>query len=155
MGKRTPAMDDAQLGFSFDAPQPLASEGALASLERLIASGVARILKDDSRSRFEVAGAVSALLDDDVSKYMLDAYSSESREAHRISAGRFLALVAATGRYDVLDAVCRQVGAGILVGEEIFLAEIGHLESQRRQLDARLRTLKATATPLTRGGARR
>lgn len=136
-------------------PEPASSDGALARLPAITASAVAEILKGDPRSRFDIAGAVSKLMDEDVSKLMLDAYASEARDGHRISFDRMLALVAATGRYDVLRAALRRIGADLLVGEEVYLAEIGNLESQKRAIDTRLRMLKSEATPIAHPGARR
>jgi hypothetical protein len=154
MPKRRPAFDPAQLGFSFDAPRADVAEGALADLERVTASAVASILKEDPRSRYEVAGQVSALLDADVSKATLDKYCSEASPEHNVSFARALALVVATRRYDVLDALLRRIGCALLRGEEIELAEIGHLEAQRREIDKRLKGLKAVAEPLKRGDRR-
>lgn len=154
MPKRTPALNPSQMAFSFDTPTPDVSEGSLADLERKVASAVSQILREDGRSRFEIAGLVSALMGEDVSKFMLDAYASEARDGHNISLARFLGLVVATQRFDALDAVLRQVGVSAMVGDEIRLAEIGHLEAQKRQLDQRLKSLKSEAQPLTRGARR-
>lgn len=154
MAKRQPAFNPAQLGFDFDPPPAAVEESALRGLDKATSSAVARILKEDPRNRFSIAAACSELLDDEVTKLMLDAYASEARENHNIPFARFLALVAATQRYDVLDALVRQVGCGVLVGEEIHLAEIGHLESQRRDIEKRLKALKGTASPLDRRGRR-
>lgn len=153
--KRRPALDPAQLDLGFGVPEPASSDGALADLPRISASSVATILKGDARSRFDIAAAMSRLLDEEVSKLMLDAYASEARDGHRISFDRMLALVAATGRYDVLRAALRRIGADLLVGEEVYLAEIGHLESQRREIDSRLRMLKAEASPMSEPRGRR
>lgn len=73
MTKRRPALADSQLAFTFSAPPIAQYEGDLAGLQRMIASGCSRMLKEDTRSRAEVAGHVSAMLGDDVSKNMLDA----------------------------------------------------------------------------------
>lgn len=150
MGKRTPAMAPGQMAFSFTTSQPDVTEGAMADLERMTASAVANILREDTRSRFEIAGQVSALMDADVSKFMLDGYAAESRDGHNISLARFMALIAVTQRFDVLDALLRRIGCAVVVGEEIVLAEIGHLEAQRRNIDQRLKGLKAEAKPLHR-----
>lgn len=153
--KRRPAFDSPQLGFSFDPPAPAASEGALSGIERQVASAVAQILKDDTRTRYEVAGGVSALLQDDVSKLMLDAYASEAREGHNISVGRFLALIAETGRYDVLNGLLALIGARIVVGEEVLTVELGHLEAERQRIAERMQQLRRIAQPITtRGGPR-
>lgn len=153
--KRQPALHPAQMAFSFDAPQPDVSEGSLADLERKVASAVAAMIKRDGRSRFEIAGQVSALLDSNVSKEMLDAYSSEARDGHNISFARLLALTVATQGFDVLDALLRIIGVSAFVGDEILLAEIGHQEAVKRQAETRLKMLKASVQPLARGGRAR
>lgn len=152
--KRKAAFDDRQMDFSFEAPARPASEGALAGLERQVASAVGQILKEDDRSRFQVAGGVSALLDDDVSKMMLDAYASEARDTHNISFGRFLALVAETGRYDVLSALVAKIGARLVVGEEVFTVELGHVEAQIQRLQERRQALRRSAPTISPGGRR-
>ena len=151
MPKRAPALDPRQVAFTFDAPRPARMAAALAGLDRRVASAVAQMLNKDPRSREEIAGAMSALLGDDVSRWMLDGYASEGRETHNISAGRLLALVAATDRFDLLGALLREIGASLLVGDEINAAHLGHLHAQRREIDARIRSASANATPIERG----
>ncbi len=147
--KRTPAYDD-QLALGFEPPAPAAAHADLAGLDRVVASAVGHILKGDPRTRFEVAAAVSELLDEDVSKAMLDAYASEARDSHNISGARLLALVAATHRYDVLDRLIRPIGCTLLVGEEVYAAELGHIEAQIAALKERQSTLKRVAQPIVR-----
>ena len=149
MKKRQPFLTTAQMAFSFDAP-PIPRAADLAGLDRMIASGVARALKEDSRERHEIAGAVSALLDETVSKQMLDAYASESRDNFNISAGRFFALIAATGRFDILDAVASRAGARVLVGAEITTARLGHIDRQIADLKTERAAIAAIARPISR-----
>lgn len=148
MGKRTPALPADQMAFSFDTPRPAVEEGALADLETKVASAVATILKRDPRSRHEVAGQVSMLLDDTVTKLMLDAYAAPARDGHNISVARFLALIVATQQHDALRGVLREIGCSVMVGEEILLAEIGHLTSKRKLIDERLKALRREAQPI-------
>jgi hypothetical protein len=154
MTKRRPSLSADQLAFTFDAPMAAVEEGALRDLERQVSSAVGTILTMHPGSRFEVAGGVSALLDTDVSKSMLDAYSAEAKDTHNISVARFLALVVVTQRFDVLDAILRQIGCGVLVGEEIHLAELGHIMAQERALKQRRRQLETITQPLKRGARR-
>lgn len=152
MVKRRPSLTDAQMAFSF-APPPMARhEGDLAGLGRTIASGVSRALREDPRSRFEIAGAVSALLGEEVSKFMLDAYASEAREEHNVSAERWLAILAATARFDILDATLIRIGARALVGEEVNAARLGSLLAQRAELDNEIRAIRPVTKPIHRGG---
>lgn len=127
------------------------SEGDLAGLSKQIASGCARALKEDTRSRDEIAGHVSALLSEQVSRHMLDAYASEARDEHNVSAARFLALIAATGRFDILDAVISKIGARTLVGEEVHAARLGHLLAAKQQLEDQIKAVRPYVTTIGRG----
>lgn len=155
MSKRTPAMDPAQLAFSFDLDPTAPRQGAFAEIDRMFASGVSRILKEDPRTRFEIAADLSELLDAEVTKWTLDAWAAEAKDGHKVPATRLLLLAAITGRADVLNALLRPFGFAVLAGEEIYLAEIGHLEAKRRAIDSRLRALKAEAQPMQRETARK
>jgi hypothetical protein len=140
------------MAFSF-APPPMARhEGDLAGLGRTIASGVSRALREDPRSRYELAGAVSALLGENVSKCMLDAYASEARDEHNVSAERWLAILAATARFDILDATLVRIGARALVGEEFHAARLGSLVAAKREIDEQIRALSPVTKPIHRGG---
>lgn len=152
MGKRRPAMTDSQLAFSFAPPQAAAHPGDLAGLGRVIASGVARACKEDHRSREEICGRMAALLGEDVSPHMLNAYASEARHDHNISTERFLALIAATARFDILDAVIARVGARAFVGEEVHATRLGHLLARKAQIDGEIRAARTAVTPIKRGG---
>jgi len=155
MKQRRRAFEADQLAFSFDPPTHATSEGALAGLDRVVASAVSSVLKEDPRSRFEVAGGVSSLLDDDVSKAMLDAYSAEAKETHNISVARFLALIAETQRFDILDALCKRIGCKVVVGEEILTVELGHIETQMERLKQRASLLRRVAPAISDGDKRK
>lgn len=154
MNKRRPSINAAQLGFTFEPPLPARRDADLAGLDRMVAASVGAALKDDLRSREEVAGAMSALLAEPVTKMMLDAYASEARDCHNISAARFLALIAVTERFDLLDASVRRIGAAVLVGPELHAARLGHLQAQKRKLDAEIKKMTLAAQPIEREGRR-
>lgn len=150
MPKRRPSLNPDQLGFTFDAPQPARRDADLAGLDRVVASGVSQALREDGRSRPEIAGAMSALLSEPVSGAMLDAYAAEGREDHNISMARALALIAVTDRHDILDYLVRRIGAAILVGDEIRTAQLGHLDRQIAALTEKKKALQKTALPIER-----
>lgn len=150
--KRRPSLTDGQMAFTFAAPKPAQHEGDLAGLDRVISSAVGHALKKDGRDRAVIAGHMSSLLCEDVSKHMLNAYASEAREEHAISAHRFLALIAATGRLDILDTVIARIGGRVLVGEEFHTARVGHLMAQKQLIDEELRALRPITVPIERGG---
>lgn len=146
--KRRPALDPNQLGFSFDVPIVPKRDSDLYGLDRRVSSAVGLCLKDDERSREEIAGAMSALLGDEVTKGMLDAYASEAREGHSISFHRFLALIAVTRRHDILDKLSREIGAAVLVGEDLLTARLGDLRTRVSHFQKEIRELERRATPI-------
>lgn len=154
MSKRKSSFSADQMELGFEVPASARRDGELAGIERRIASAIALILKDEPRSRYDVAADMSRILDDDVSKMMLDAYASEARDTHNISAGRLLAVVAVTGRYDVLRAILRPIGADLIVGEEILTVELGHIRAQQAKLAKREAEIRKIAPLIDRNKSR-
>lgn len=151
MGKRRPSIPAGQFAFSFDPPAPARAEAALAGLDREVSATVALILKEDDRDRYAIAADMSRLLDDEITKPMLDGYASEARETFNIPFVRMLALVQATDRYDLLDRLVRRIGAALLVGDEIRTAEIGNIDRQIQKLKERRRAIESIAPVITAG----
>lgn len=141
-----------QLAFGFDPPQAASLPAQLAGFEQRICQTVGTILNSDGRSRWDIAAKVSELLDEEVSKFMLDSYASPAREEHKVPMSRFLALVAVTGRHDLLDPLIREIGAAIVEGEEVLTVELGHIDRQMAALRDRRKRI-ADRAPLIRGGA--
>ena len=148
MAKRRPNPD--QTSFVFDTPPTAMTAASLAGDAVRVSNMVADILHEDPRSREEIAGLMSRLLGESVTKAMLDNYAAPSA-GHTISYSRLKALVAVTSRHDLLDGDLRSIGASLLVGEEIKLARAGHLMAHRRRIDAELRELDRTIRPIARG----
>lgn len=143
----------AQLGFAFDPPSLPRGAAALAGLEQRISAMVGAILNSDERRRPVIAAEMAELLGEDISVSMLDAYASPAREGHKVIMSRCLALVAVTDRHDLLDPIMREIGAALLVGEELHTARLGHIDRKIAQLKAERQQL-AAAAPLIRGGKR-
>ena len=148
MAKTRASID--QFAFTFDAPQPATLPAALAGMDARIARTGAQALKDDGRDRGSIAIEMSQLLAEEVSKAMLDAYASPARDGHNISFSRMAALIAATNRFDLLDRELRASGAAVLVGDEIYTAEIGHIDSEISKLQQRKKDLSRLHPTITR-----
>lgn len=158
MAKRRPAYSPDQTAMDFGVVPPRPSDGMLGGLDRKMSSAVARVLKEDDRDRYDMAAAMSRLLDEEISKSMLDKYSSETSEEHNISWSRAWALIGASGRYDVLRDMVRLLGCDLVVGEEVLTVELGHVQAQIERLQERHRQLRRIApeiTPVRRGGSAR
>lgn len=86
------------------------SEGRLAGIMHGIRAAMVASIKRSPLSRFQLAGVMGELLDRDVSKAMLDKYTSESAEEHRPSADVLAAFCLATNSIEVLDVLAESVG---------------------------------------------
>lgn len=150
MSRRRPAFNADQLAFTFEVPTIERHEGALAGLSRVVSSAVARILKEDDRSRAALAGALSEILGEPVDTMTLDGWSSEARDRFNIPFYRLLALVAVTDRVDVLDALLRPIGVAAIFGEEIITAQLGHIDRQIADLTERKKKIQQRARPIGR-----
>lgn len=149
MTQRRPSLMAGQYDL-FDVPTPVEAAG-LAGLDRIVAAKVSRAMKNDPRDRYEIAGAMSALLAEPISKEMLDAYAADAKKTHNISVARFIALIAVTKQYELLDGLVRRIGAAVLIGDELKAARLGHLRAQKRQLDEEIRKMERDAQPVDRG----
>jgi len=117
-----------------------------ASLRILIAHAVAETLRDSTLNRFAVAERMSAYLGEAVSKNMLDAYASASREEHSISYLRLLALVHATGDVRPLQIGAELLGHSVIDDRYLSWVEVGQLGEAKEEItknyDAALRTAR-------------
>lgn len=143
-----------QIAFGFDPPARALGLAALAGLEQRICRTAGVILASDERPREVIAAEISILLGEDVSRAMLDAYSSPARTEHKVPMSRFLALVAVTDRHDLLDPLVREIGGAVIVGEEVHTARLGHIDRQIAELQLERRRIAGSA-PLIRTGGRR
>jgi hypothetical protein len=125
MRKRKPKLTDEWLRDVWNVRGLDYGEGELEDFDKLISSAVARCLREDDSRREGQARDLSYLLAEEVSAAMLDAYSSEARRSHRIPASRFLVLIAMTRRFDILDAVLREVGGKALDRHDAKVFRVG------------------------------
>lgn len=140
-----------QLALNLSTPIMRVGPAALAGLDARVCRTVGTILASDGRPREVIAAEMSVLLEDEVSKAMLDAYSSPARHDHKVPTSRFLGLLAVTARVDLMNPLMREIGASVLIGEEVSTARIGHLRQQQRAIANEIKQLEQMA-PLIRGG---
>ena len=120
-----------------------------ATISGKVSLAVSRILCDaksrdnEPLERDDVARRMSDFLGEDVSKNMIDAYASQSREDHKISVVRAVALMHATQDYRLLTLLAEELGLTVIprkyegtVREAILAEKIeelnGELHSLRR-----------------------
>lgn len=143
MAKRKPWLSDQRLIDIWNVRGLDYAEGELADFEKLISSAVSRCLADDEDNRAELADLVPLVLGERVSALMLDAYAIEARRGPRIPDSRFLALIAVTRRFDILDAVLCEVGGKALDRSDMQVHRSGSRYLENLHASLRLREAEA------------
>jgi hypothetical protein len=125
MRKRQSKLSDERLHDIWNVRGLDYGERELEDFDVLISSAVSRCLKEDQSDRGEQAATLSYLLGEEVSVATLDSYTSEARRDRKIPASRLFALIAMTRRFDILDAVLREVGGKALDRHDAKVFRVG------------------------------
>lgn len=83
------------------------------SMSARLSKAIGLTIDESGMDRDQVAAAMTEVLKQSVSKGMLDAYCSQAREGHSISAVRLAALIEVTGDARALNVLLE--GAGLIV----------------------------------------
>jgi len=102
-----------------------------------------RDARDESLTRAEVAKRMAVYLQRPISEAMLNKWSSEGSEDHRIPLDAFIALVHATGARDLLGFVPGEFGLSVIENEYAELIEARLLDDHIEEMQARRQVLAA------------
>ena len=127
-------------GDLFAVPEPAAAVPAGLDYRHPVAHLVSAVLR--SLDRQQVAAEMSHLVGKDVSKYMLDAYSSTARDDFNLPFYLVPALETVTHSHAFTEWLAGVRGARVAIGRDALNAELGRLERQHDQTMARIRLLK-------------
>lgn len=111
-------------------------------IARLIGQAL-RDARDDGVTRAKVAAQMSEYLRRSISEPMLNKWSSEGSEDHRIPLDAFIALVHATGARDLLGFVPGEFGLTVIEDEYAELIEERLLDDHIEEMQARRQVLAA------------
>lgn len=113
-------------------------------LDNRIARVIAHALRDareDGLSRAEIARRMGDFLGRSISEAMLNKWSSEGSEDHRIPLDAFIGLVQATGAKDLLGFVPGEFGLAVIENEYAELIEERLLDDHIEEMQARKQAL--------------
>lgn len=96
-------------------------------------------LKHCDGDRYQVAADMARLTGRDISRYMLDAYTADSRTDHNFPFRYAAAFEVATGSFCLTQLLAKARGCKVLAGTDALLAELGRLD----QMEAELKQQKA------------
>ncbi len=126
----------------FNIPTPASSVAGNLDLDFPLRAALSDALKHSDLDRWAVAAEMSRLTGREISKYMLDAYTAESRSDHNFPFRYAAAFEAATGSYCLTHLLAKMRGCKVLVGDEALLAELGRIEQMEAELRQQKRALK-------------
>jgi hypothetical protein len=99
------------------------------------------ILKKSPLSRYEISGRLSEQIGREITKWMLDSWTGESRENH-FPFAYAVAFESVCDTRRLVDFLARKRGCRLLIGEEVLDAEIGKLRRQRQEIDTKIKLLE-------------
>ena len=126
----------------FEVPQPVRVLPGECSFGAQVSELVGEILKASDLDRYEVAARMSRLSGDDVSKFMLDAWSSPARTDHNLPFYRVALLEDVCATHLLTDWLVSVRGGRVAYGRDALLAELGRLERTREEASRQARELK-------------
>lgn len=135
------AKDDRTLDL-FEVPQPAAPLPGGMDYRAVICGIITQMLKDADADRHEIAARCSRLTGKEVSKYMLDAYTSEAREEFNVPGWLLPAIEVACGSYLYTNWLVTTRGGRLLIGREALTADLGRLERQKLEVEQLIKKLK-------------
>jgi hypothetical protein len=116
--------------------------GAL-NMRSAVRNALYEMFKASPLNRWQIAAKMSELMDLEVTKYMLDAWTSESKEGHRFPMEFGPAACVASGNNKVIEVVCQPVGMFALGGPDA-------LRSQKQQLNEQMAEMRQQAAEIDR-----
>ncbi len=126
----------------FDIPaEPAPVEGSLDS-RQTVCQLVAEVLKNSPMDRHAIACEMSRLEGRTVSKYMLDAWASESREDFNIPFYQVLVLETVCESRRLTDWHVGMRGGKVSYGKAVLEGELGKLELLKQDVAKQIREIK-------------
>lgn len=102
--------------------------------QRVLRCALSDAVKNCPHDRFQIAATMSRLVDQEITKYMLDSWLAESKEGHRFPAEFLPAFCRATGSTKPLQVLSEVAGLFAMAGPEALRAEIQKLDEQSKRL---------------------
>ncbi|TRO41739.1 hypothetical protein EQ832_01635 [Pseudomonas sp. ALS1131] len=133
--------DDRTLDL-FEIPQPVLAIPGQGNYSVQVSELVGEMLKAADVDRYEVAARMSRLSGDDVSKAMLDAWSSPASTDHNLPFYRVALLEEVCASHLLTNRLVAQRGGRVAYGRDALLAELGRLERTRDEAARQARELK-------------
>lgn len=126
----------------FEVPAPVVPAPGSGNYATQVSELVGGVLKGSPHDRYEISAQMSRLSGDDVSKNMLDAWSSPARSEHNIPLYRVPLLEEVCQSHAFTDWVVHLRGGRVAYGREALAAEYGRQQQMMDKLKSDMQKLK-------------
>ena len=133
---------DTLTGDLFAVPKPAATLPASMDYRQEVAHLVGETVRNVDCDRYELASRMSRLTGKEVSKYMVDAWSSAARDAYNLPFYLVPVLEVACQTHDLSNWLAEKRGGQLLIGRETLNAELGKLERLKEEASRKIRDVK-------------
>jgi hypothetical protein len=131
---------------------PAAPAEGSANIQDRLRRAVSNALKHPLKSRWQIAGEMSHLLGQEISKYQLDGWVAESKE-HRLPSEFLPAFCLVTECCEPMKIMAEAAGMFIMPGSEALRAEIQKLDEQARKTQSEKKRRILLLQEMERGAA--
>ena len=103
-------------------------------LSSRIKEAISEAMKNSGLKRYAIAGQMSELLAVEITESMLNSYTAESKESHRMPAEYIPIFCRLTKDYTVLEILVAAAGGRMVKSEEIYYLEMGRLQQAEKSI---------------------
>jgi hypothetical protein len=107
-----------------------------------VATMLTQMFAESGKDRYEIAAEMSRLTGREVSKYMLDAWTAESREAYNIPFYILPVAEVACRSHLMSTWLAEKRGARLAIGRDALNAQYGRLKAMKDDLGKQMRDLE-------------
>lgn len=129
-------------GDLFATPRPAAQTPGSQDYRPVLAHLLSEMFARCGKDRYQIAADASRLSGHEVSKLMLDGYTSEARDTFNCPAWLMPVLEVACASHAYTTWLAEVRGGRVLLGEEVLQHEYARLESARDEIEAQMKALK-------------
>lgn len=95
---------------------------------------ISEAIKNSGLKRYDIAGQMSEHLGVEITESMLNSYTAESKEGHRMPAEYFPIFCKIVQDYTVLEVLVASAGGRMVKSSEIYLLEMGRLQQAEKTI---------------------
>ncbi len=111
-------------------------------IEGELREAITKIIRKSNKSRYIIAAMLSEKVGFDITKTMLDAWTADSKEYHRIPAIIIPALSYILNSLELFYILAKPLGIQIVSQDESLLVEIARIKAIKKELETREKILE-------------